>query len=153
VAQRRRQTNIGAGIALAQQVAAERGRHVTSVMVVETDGANNVDNALLDQRVAAAKNAGFLIFTVGVGAAIDADQLQNIASALAGVQTTYLLSDYTSLTATLNQITTSVSPAANNVSYEVAAAPGWEVSGATATNGTVGHSASSVTWTAPQLHT
>lgn len=147
-------TNIGAGIETAQQQFVNYGRPAAQrVMIVSTDGENNRQEAALPAKVAAAKAAGILIFTIGVGPAVNAAELTWIASSIPGVTTTLLVPDYAALGPALEQISSILNPAATAVNYAATPAAGWEIAGASASGGTVTSSASSLTWTAPELRT
>ncbi len=152
VLQRQGNTNIGAGIELARTTLYAYGRSTApDVMIVETDGQNNVQTSLLASRIAAAKSAGITIFAVGVGPDVLTSQLEQIASKPEYV---FSLADYASLEATWDAISTLLNPAATDASYQVTAAPGWELTGATATTGTVtASSATGFSWSAPELRT
>jgi uncharacterized protein YegL len=151
--QRGGSTDITDGLRLGQQELLNRGRaNVQDIYILETDGVANVNTSTLIATANAIKSTGGLIFSIGVGA-VDANQLTSIASSIPGVQTVYTLADYTTLEATLNTISTVLNPAATNVSYGVTPAAGWEVTGATATRGTVSSSASGLTWSASELRT
>jgi uncharacterized protein YegL len=154
VSQRGGSTAIGEGILAAQNHFASSGRsNALKVIILSTDGYNNINTQAFPGVVAAAKAAGIVIFTIGIGPDIDTTELSSIASVIPGMTTQYLISDYSALSAALSAISTVLSPAASNAQYRVVPALGWEIIGASATTGTVTSTAASLAWTAPELRT
>jgi uncharacterized protein YegL len=147
-------TNIGAGLQSAYNDLVSHGRPQSQpVIILETDGMDNVNVNQLASLVSSIKNSGALIFTVGIGASVDANQLSSIASSIPGVQTTFLAGNYTGLASVLTSIAGSVEvPAAKNLTYSATPAPGFTVTGVTATRGAASVTATGdVSWSLAQL--
>ncbi|MDX6465310.1 MAG: hypothetical protein QOI27_350, partial [Gaiellaceae bacterium] len=147
-------TNIGAGLQRAYNDFLSHGRPQSQrVIILETDGLNNMSTSQLPSIVSSIQNSGVLIFTVGIGTQVDATQLRSIASSIAGVQTTFLAGTYTGLASVLTSIAGSVEvPAAKNLTYVATPAAGFTVTGVTATRGTAAVSAAGgVSWSLAQL--
>jgi hypothetical protein len=152
--QRGGNTNIGAGLQSAYNDLLVHGRPQSQrVIILETDGMNNVGTAQFPAILAGIKNSGALIFTVGIGQDVDANQLSTIASTIPGVQTTFLAGTYTGLASVLTSIAGSVEvPAAKNLSYSASPASGFTITGVTATRGTASlGAAGNVNWSLAQL--
>lgn len=138
-------TNIAAGISVGQNnlgIAPPK-----KVMILMTDGQAPDATAQAN----AAKAAGTEIFTIGLGPNVD-PRLASYASSPAHHFNAPSPSDLENI---FQAIAFSVAgPAATNLSYDVQAAPGFEVVAAAATAGTVaGVSPSGFTWTMAELRT
>jgi uncharacterized protein YegL len=151
--QRGGSTNITDGLREAQNELNLRGRGSSAqrIYIVQTDGAANVETNALPTVANAIKQSGGVIFAVGVGPAVDQNQLNAIASVIPGVQTIYNVVNYAALTTALSSISQVLNPAATNAAYAATAAPGWEITAASGTG--VTHTPTSVNWSAPELHT
>jgi len=79
-------TCIGCGIQLGQQELGIRGRGVTAVEIVLTDGVNNINTVDFTTAINNAKAAGIILVSVGVGPGTSLPQLKQIASTINGQQ-------------------------------------------------------------------
>jgi hypothetical protein len=123
------------------------------VIIVETDGVWTVGVSPPQDPTAYAaglRAAGTDIFAVGVGSGVNPAQLQ----AIAGGDATHVFSasNYSQLEAALNDALLDVVPAATNLSYTEVAAPGWTITGATATAGTALFSPTGVSWSLASIN-
>jgi len=91
VGQARQETCITCGGQAAYNLLLSGGRGVTRVIVVLTDGVNNIGTTTqLTQTFNNIKNSGTYVFSIGVGTGVDQAQIQGLASSgLAGVQTSF----------------------------------------------------------------
>jgi uncharacterized protein YegL len=147
VSQRGGSTAIGLGLSAAQNDLNAHGRPgVQKVVILETDGFNNVqpDPTTVANSL---KAQGTLVFTVGIGPGVDTAELNRLASVIPGVTTVYTNPNYSTLAATLETIAGQVEvPAATAVTYAATPGPDFTVTGATASKGTVSHTAGGVSW-------
>jgi hypothetical protein len=123
------------------------------VIIVETDGVWTLGVTPSQDPTAYAaglRAAGTDIFAVGVGSGVNPAQLQ----AIAGGDATHVFSaaNYSQLEAALNDALLDVVPAATNLSYTEVAAPGWTITGATASAGTALFSPTGVTWSLANIN-
>lgn len=149
-------TCIGCGMAFGQQVleAPPLRPQATRFMIVLTDGANNrfYQNHPLLADITSVKNAGTKVLAVGVGNGIDQNEIHEIASAIPGVQTEFLVNDFNALSQVIPALTAAISsPGATDITVEVEVLPRFPLTGAAATAGTVTPAGSHVTWTLPSL--
>lgn len=152
MSQRGGSTCIGCGISTAQsRMQATARPQATRFMIVLTDGVNNVNVAQFPGIVTAAKNAGTKFLAIGVGS-VDANEIEFIASDIPGVDTSFLINDFSQLPNILSALTAAISsPGATNVTVNVDVMPRFPVATATATAGTVLVTGSGVAWTLPAL--
>jgi uncharacterized protein YegL len=150
--QRGGSTCIGCGIQLAHQRFFQQPRpQATQFMIVLTDGANNVNVNTFQSIVNQAKSTGVKMIAVGVGA-VNQSEIEFIASDIPGVQTSFLINNFSELPSILNQLTAAISsPASTNVSVTLDIMPRFPVSNGTATAGSVSVTGSTVLWTLPAL--
>lgn len=148
-------TAIGAGLQQAQNDLVEHGRAgAQRVIILETDGIDNIGTATLASTASSIRTAGTLIFAVGIGSDVDTAQLQQLASSIQGTQTLYTNPDYTQLAATLQTIAGTVEvPAGSGLSWSASALPGFTLSNASASAGSATADGSSVSWRLPTLAT
>mmetsp|Transcript_23848 Transcript_23848/g.33421 ORF Transcript_23848/g.33421 Transcript_23848/m.33421 type:complete len:1051 (+) Transcript_23848:230-3382(+) len=99
-------TCIGCGLQTAQTIFDTAGRNTTRMMIVLTDGYNNVNTNTYPSILAAVKAAGTLIFAVGVSP-YSSSFLVNMASNITGTQTVFYSTDYSALSGIVSTLTTS----------------------------------------------
>ena len=151
--QRGGSTCIGCGVQLAQQHITQQQRpQATKFMIVLTDGQNNVNTGTFATVINQAKNAGTKLLAIGVGSSVSAQEINQIASVIPGVQTAFFTPDFASLTTIVNSLTAAiVSPGATDITVDVAVEPRFPAPTANATAGTVQVLGSHVVWTLPSL--
>jgi hypothetical protein len=118
------------------------------VVIVVTDGVWNylpAPGQVVDQLAA----SGVRLFAVGVGSGIDQDALLLLAGGNAAH--VFPLANYVGLQDALGDALLQAVPAATSAAYSATVAPGWEVTGATASAGTVGSTATGVSWSAATI--
>ena len=104
VSQRNGSTCIGCGIDLAHTQFTNNGRSgVARIIVLLTDGKNNRGTDTFDDVLASARAASITIFTIGVAEA-DQTELADIATQIAGVQTTFYTPDFNGLAGILDNL-------------------------------------------------
>jgi hypothetical protein len=152
VSQRGGSTNTYGGLVAAQQMLTTSGRPgATKIIVTITDGDWNINVAQTGPELTSLKQAGDIMFGVGVGQNISVANINALSSTSAYA---FPVADYTALATTLSHIAADViSPAAKNLSYNAQTTPDFTVTGATASSGTASHTANSVSWTLDQLAT
>jgi uncharacterized protein YegL len=151
--QRGGSTCIGCGMQTGQQNLSQNPRpQATKFMIVLTDGMNTVGNSTFASVLNAVKSAGTKVLAVGVGSAVSATEINQIASAIPGVQTAFLTPDFASLPDILAALTAAiVSPGATDITVDVAVEPRFPALTATASAGTAQVLGSHVLWTLPSL--
>lgn len=102
VQQKKGSTCIGCGVQLATSDFRQYGRPgVSKVLVVLTDGENNVEEDTFSQVLRDAKQSGMTIFSIGVDS-YDRGELIEIASNITGIQTVFESEDFNNLQNILN---------------------------------------------------
>lgn len=153
--QRGGSTAIGDGLQQAQQEFAARGRHtVKQVYILLTDGFNNVSTGQFPGVVASLHaDPRNVVYAIGVGAFVDADELRTIAGSNGTAYTS--VPDFNALNGLIAPLMQQLNPAASNLSYRVSPAAGWEFvpGSATATQGAVAATSDGFAWSLAALHT
>lgn len=80
-----------------------RGAGTPQVTVFVTDGTNNVRTSDFDSSLAALQAAG-PVFAVGVGSAVSATEIDQIASDIPGIQTSFFAADFVALAGLLDPL-------------------------------------------------
>jgi uncharacterized protein YegL len=126
--------------------------NVNRFIILVTDGVNTTDTAQLPSAIAQAQSMS-TVLTVGVGSQVNPVELQSIASSIDGVETTFLVTDFSSLGGVVSSLTSLLGvPAVPNAQVTVGLNTPFVFSGTpSATSGTVSASGNSATWTLPQL--
>ncbi len=152
--QRGGSTAIGDGLQLAHTEFGAHGRVDTKrVYILLTDGFNNVNVAAFPS-VLASIHADPLavVYAIGVGPSLGAGELNTIAGPTGRVFTT---PDWTQVSGLLAQLEQQLNPAGSDLSYSLAAVPGWKYvpGSATATSGSVAPAADGFNWSLAAAHT
>jgi alpha-tubulin suppressor-like RCC1 family protein len=145
-------TCIGCGIQVADQILDSQGRLTANrMMVVVTDGANNVTNPDFETVVLDAQQTSTL-FAIGVGSQVSVDQINFIASDVPHVKTALFTTDFAGLTLIIANLSVDLGPAYTNVHVTLDLNDAFVQNGAASvTSGNVSSSAGLVTWTLPTL--
>jgi len=106
-------------MASSQFASSGRGEGTPQITLFITDGQNNVGASSFAASLTALQSVS-TVFAIGVGNAVSTSQIDDIASDLDGVQTTFFITDFSS---TLNLLT----PLRENVALAVTAVPEPEI--------------------------
>ena len=130
---------------------------VGRVIVVVTDGINNQPQPDPSSHLAAAiaaAQASSTVVSVGIGAAVDQNELAAIASDVPGLQTVFTTPDYASLDQLIDRLTSTIPTAgATDVSIDLDFLAAWQLQSASSSSSGSGvtRSGNHVSWTLPSL--
>jgi hypothetical protein len=119
------------------------------VIIVETDGVWTPGHDPSSYALGLVA-AGTSVFAVGVGSGVNPAQLQ----AIAGNDASHVFSasNYALLETAMNNALLDVVPAATHLTYTETVAPGWTITGATASAGIASYSATGVSWSLASIN-
>lgn len=145
-------TCIGCGVAAADDLLDTEGKtDAARVMVIATDGVNNQQVSTFNTTITTAQQTSAL-FAVGIADAVDAAQIDFIASDIPGVQTAFMTTDFNTLSAVVSQLAVTVTAGLRNVQVDLVPSPSMALTGSlNASSGNVSATNGQIRWTLASL--